>query len=79
MSHGTVAINTAGVITIATAAQKTVLTNALNFIEAKLRGALVGTVFILNCGGRGCRASHATSGALHKAAPGLARYLDHMR
>lgn len=45
MSHGTVAINTAGVITIATAAQKTVLTNALNLIEAKLRGALVGTVF----------------------------------
>lgn len=44
-SHGTVIIDTAGVTTAATTAQRTTLTNALNVIERILRPALVGTVF----------------------------------
>lgn len=45
VSHGTVAIDTAGVISVATTQQKATLTDALNLIESALRRALVGTVF----------------------------------
>lgn len=43
-SHGTMIIDTAGVLTIASTAQRTTLTDALNVIENTLRPALAGTV-----------------------------------